>query len=132
MNDFWQFLVLAIGAGGGTSLLVKLAEGFFKRGDLKLDDNAKLRKELAEQIESLTERIEKQSSRQDKTDAELVDWKNKYFELLGKYNDVQSNFTILKAESVEKDKHIVNMQAEIDDLKQQVSVLRGQKVAKKV
>jgi len=80
------------------------------RGKEKIDDATQIRKEMREQNETLTKRL-------DQVTNELDSWRSKYYELLGRW-------TVQEGENVELRKENADLNKQVNDLRVEIKVLR--------
>ena len=125
---FIQLLAVAMGAGGVGTILLRLIEGFLKRGERQVDEASDIRKELRAQNVDLVKRIndsedraqiqeEKYIARLNSIEKELDEWKTRFY-------DLQRNYFELIGEKEALAQKTVVMQCEIDTLRKEVDVLR--------
>jgi chromosome segregation ATPase len=128
---FIQLLAVAMGAGGVGTILLRLVEGFLKRGERQGDEASVIRKELYERNKVLSDRLdesnkkadmqeEKYIARFDQIQLELDSWKKRFYDLQANYFDLMGQKEMLEQKCV-------TMQCEITALRQEVNKLQSAK-----
>lgn len=70
---------------------LKLVERQFKWGAKRLDDATKMREELWSEVRSLREEM-------NRMDAELTEWKERYFNLQSEYTELKVRYEVVQEE----------------------------------
>lgn len=98
---------VVVGLGGALfgGIVKELLDRVLLKADKKADIAAKIRDELWAEIKNLREIIYKQDVRISELESQSTQWRERYFELLGKYNtlEVEYRFTKQKCEEMSED-----------------------------
>lgn len=98
-----DILNLLIGVGGGL-LGIIAKEGLdrlFVKAEKKIDAATQLRTELWVEIKNLRDQINEEEGRVGELEKQLTDWREKYFLMLSKYNELDVQYRIVLAKQGE-------------------------------
>lgn len=102
-----DYMDIIIGLGGALfgGLFREVIDRCWSHADKRIDAAAKLRDELWGEIHHLREQIHSYSERIDELERQGNDWREKYFELLGRYNrlEAQSQLNEARCEALERE-----------------------------
>jgi hypothetical protein len=113
-----EIVALVLGSTSAMGILTVIVTTWLKRGDMKMDEATAIRAELRAQNDRLTTRC-------DKLEADLDEWRTKYFTLSQRNIDLQAQVDILEAGKVAMQQEIDKLRAEVADLRTGTGEMRN-------